>query len=280
MILITRLSDETDAKASEDEIAMQIARINEWIACSREDIESHNKKLKNCIKGNVTDRRKRLGDNEKFISSLNIPLKKRLGAPGLTPIPLRIREVKPLTSKKQQPEYGISDEDFEYILKVIRHGGRTYETAPETFAIHGEDGLRDITLAILNSHFEGAATGETFRKFGKTDIKIESDNRAAFVAECKLWKGEKEVSKAIDQLLCYLTWRDCKAALVIFNKDAAKFSDIQKKIPDIIKGHPKFIRPIIVPEGGEWRFIIKSQEDDEQHITLHVFLFNLYVGKS
>lgn len=31
-----------------------------------------------------------------------------------------------------------------------------------------------------------------------------------------MWTGQKEVGKAIDQLDGYLTWRDCKTALIYF----------------------------------------------------------------
>jgi len=86
--------------------------------------------------------------------------------------------------------------------------------------------LRDILLAHLNGHYQGDATGEAFRRSGKTDIRIEDGIRAAFVAECRVWNGQKELSQAIDQLLGYLTWRDCKAAIIIFNKHNSKFSGL------------------------------------------------------
>ena len=37
--------------------------------------------------------------------------------------------------------------------------------------------------------FDGRAVGEAFRHKGKTDICVEHENRAAFVAECKMWTG-------------------------------------------------------------------------------------------
>ena len=60
----------------------------------------------------------------------------------------------------------------------------------------------------------GDASGERFRRKGKTDICVEVANRAAFVGECKTWGGPKVANDAIDQLLGYLTWRDCHAANV------------------------------------------------------------------
>jgi hypothetical protein len=46
------------------------------------------------------------------------------------------------------------EDDYEFILKVIRHEGRTYETTPKTFAVHDEEELRDIIVAHLNGHYE------------------------------------------------------------------------------------------------------------------------------
>lgn len=36
------------------------------------------------------------------------------------------------------------------------------------------------------------AQGETFNKSGKTDILISEESRSAFIAECKIWRGQKK----------------------------------------------------------------------------------------
>jgi hypothetical protein len=72
------------------------------------------------------------------------------------------------------------------ILTIIRHDGRTFEATPKTYAVHDEEELRDIIRAHLNGHYKGDATGETFRRAGKTDLRIEAESRTAFVAECKV----------------------------------------------------------------------------------------------
>jgi hypothetical protein len=72
--------------------------------------------------------------------------------------------------------------------------------------------------AELNGVFKGQATGETFNFQGKTDILIRVDEKNVFIAECKFWKGEKVFIGTIDQLLSYLSWRDTKAAVIVFRK--------------------------------------------------------------
>jgi len=78
-----------------------------------------------------------------------------------------------------------------------------------------EEALRDFLIMVLFPHFQ-SVTGETFNKSGKTDILIRHEGHIVFVAECKFWSGIKELHKAIDQLLKYLTWRDSKTALICF----------------------------------------------------------------
>lgn len=148
-----------------------------------------------------------------------------------------------------------------------------------TYSVHDEEGLRNILLAHLNGHYEGDATGETFRGKGKTDIRIEADNRAAFVAECKVWRGAAELLAAVEQLLGYLIWRDCKAAVVIFNKHNAKFSELLQKLPSAIAESERFKKDL-GPQSqsqGEWRYVFTSPDDELREVVVHFFLFNLYV---
>jgi hypothetical protein len=154
--------------------------------------------------------------------------------------------------------------------------GRTFETTPDTYAVHDEEALRNVILSHLNVSFEGAATGETFRRSGKTDIRIESGKRAAFVGECKVWKGAKELGDAVNQLLGYLTWRDCKAAIVVFNKKNAKFSALIENIPTAFQSHPKFVQRLNSGGEGEWEYRMTSLEDEGRTIRVHVFAFNLF----
>ena len=211
------------------------------------------------------------------MQSLNIPLKKHPGAPDVEELPIRRKLIRPLPpAPSAPPEPAISDVDYEHILKVIRHEGRTWETSPTTYAKHDEEELRDFILAHLNTHYEGDATGETFRNNGKTDIRIEDQNRAAFVGECKVWRGAAELSKALDQLLGYLTWRDCKAALIVFNKNVAGFKELQVKAPETLRQHQNFLKEIKSSNAGEWRFQFRSADDPDRTVTVHVFLFNIF----
>jgi len=114
------------------------------------------------------------------------------GTPEIAPLPMRkkiITQLPPPPIGGFKAEPGIIDNVYVDILKIFRHEGRTWESTPKTYFVHPAEELRDMLLAHLNGHYEGVATGETFRMSGKTDIRIEDNSRAAFITECKIWEG-------------------------------------------------------------------------------------------
>jgi hypothetical protein len=280
-IVLERPSDSLgDGGEIKREIENTLRSVQNYLGNMKRDVDAHNKQLRAHIQQCAANRRARLGRHADVATILNIPLRKRAGAPDLAALPIKRKLVKPLPSAPAEPaEPGIRDEDYTHILNVVRHEGRSFEATPGTFIKHDEEELRDIILAHLNGHYEGDASGETFRRTGKTDIRIEFDNRAAFVGECKMWRGQKQLIKAIDQLLGYLTWRDCKAALIVFNRDVAGFSGLQSAMEKSLEAHPNFTGRVRVDQPGEWRVRIHSGEDADREILMHVFLFNLYVPK-
>ena len=254
-----------------------------YIGTQESQIEGHNSSLEENVRRLVEARRERLNKHDGLADFLNIPMKRNNSAPSFKPIDIKKKLVKPLPPPPQsgyRAEPGITDEDYEHILSVIRHEGATFESTPATYSVHDEEELRDIILAHLNGHYKGAATGEAFRKSGKTDIRIESQNRAAFIAECKVWRGPSELSKAIDQLLSYLTWRDCKSSIIVFNKHNKKFSEIIEKTPDIIESHPRLKKYIKTLNGGEWHYEFMSKDDDSRLIQIRFYVFDLYHSKN
>jgi len=279
IIVFTQPKDEPTNKIKScfDE---ELERIRKYLKSQKGQIDSFNASLPGYIQGAIKARKEKLKTFNGIIEMLDIPLKRREDAPLIEPIPIKRKLIRPLPPPPKsgfKPEPGITVQDYEHILSVIRHEGRTFETTPNTYAVHGEEELRDIMLAHLNGHYQGTATGETFRRSGKTDIRIEDQNRAAFVAECKLWRGKEELSKAINQLLGYLTWRDCKTALILFNKEIVKFNNLLIKIPEALRSHQNFKRELTEGADGEWRFEFFSAEDESRQITIHVFIFNLYI---
>ncbi len=257
----------------------ELRLIRDCVERSTKQVSAFNQNLPELIRQTVASRRERLARHENIAKLLDIPVTAKKNAPQVSPIPIAVHSPKPLPVPPKsglRPEPGIKDETYEEILHFIRHQGRTFERTPGTFAVHDEEGLRDIILAQLNGQFEGKAAGEVFREKGKTDICIEQDDRAAFVGECKLWKGSGSVTKALNQLMGYLTWRDSKAALIVFNSKNKNFSKIVEELPGTLNYHSLFVSDLPCNERGEWRVVMRSAEDEGRRVTVHVFVFDLY----
>ena len=262
-------------------LEQNLRSISSIIAQQNERINGFNSSLRGTIRPAIEARRQRLAQHDKLADILKIPLKHNPNAPEMRPIQVQRRAIKPLPPPPiggYKSEWEIVEQEYELVLNVIRHEGRTFEKTPKTYAVHDEEELRDILLAHLNGHYPGEATAETFRRSGKTDITIEKENRAAFVAECKVWQGPKTVPESVDQLLGYLTWRDCKAAVIIFNKNIAGFTEILAKVKPALESHPRFVKIVAESEKGEWRCVFRSKDDDARLVHLQVFLFNLYTS--
>jgi hypothetical protein len=173
----------------------------------------------------------------------------------------------------QERTYCIEAVNYEEILAILKNAGATMERTPNSYRSMGEEDLRNVLLASLNSSFNGIATGEAFRNNGKTDICIEAENRAAFVAECKMWTGEKEVAPAIAQLDSYLTWRDCKTALIYFvrRKD---FLSVANKMSNVLREQEN-ISQVSTLNMNEYKCFLASASSPGQRKEVRVLMFNL-----
>lgn len=270
----------TEPERYKQELESSLNGIRQLITSQKQLLNHYHSRMPGQVRSTIEQRRAEIEKLHGLTSAFNIPMVKKPGMPEFKPIAVAKRMVRPLPRPPVfgcKPEPAITGEIYEELLAIIRHAGASFEGTPQTYVPLGEEGLRDNVLSHINVVFEGKATGETFRKYGKTDIRLEEESRSAFVGECKLWGGKKVLLDALSQLLSYVTWRDCKAALVLFNKDIAGFSGIQETINVSLREHPKFLRAMNADRAGEWRFVFQSQEDAGREVTVHVFAFNLYV---
>jgi hypothetical protein len=81
-------------------------------------------------------------------------------------------------------------------------------------------------------------------------------------------------------LLGYLTWRDCKTALVIFNKNNKEFSKILTQIEAIVSSHSNFIKLNKQVDENEWSYTMQAKDDESRTIKMRVMMFNLYTPKT
>lgn len=266
------------------EMTSLLERLRNQVRNQKANIDQFNAELPRMIDDHVAWRRK---NYERFLAAaekLKLPIAVKADAPPLKPIVIEKRVIKALPpatiNAAAPPEPGISDHSYEQMLQAIRNQGRQFERTPATYVMHDEEELRDILWGNLSTHFGKNVDGEAFSRSGKTDIRIDEDGRAAFIAECKVWRGPKELQAAVDQLLGYLRWRDCKTALIVFNKNRGDFTNILEKAPTALRETKLFRGDAGCKiEAGESRMVFTSPDDDSRRVTVHLFLFDLCVFK-
>lgn len=171
----------------------------------------------------------------------------------------------------------VSDAAYRQIIDLILNFGKNLEKFQRLYEHFGEEDYRNFFLPCLNTVSRNHnATGEAFNKIGKTDILIQNaDGLNVFIAECKLWKGSEELKNAISQLLeRYVTWRDEKVALIVFNNSMQKFSELIGKAIETVKGHPLYDSGPTPSQDSSFSFVFKHPDDPQRKIMLELILFN------
>jgi hypothetical protein len=257
--------------------------IEKRIVDLRPAIEEQNGHLAKTIREHLLARRERLLKNRGVTAALGFPLKRRDDAAAQTfavpAVRKRLLLPPPASSEPYHPEPTIEMRAYESVLSTISNLSIALERSPTTFRHMGEENIRDLILVILNTMFEGhRATGETFNFGGKTDILIRGDDGMnLFVGECKVWKGEKALLEAVSQLLGYVTWRDTKAALLVFNRNT-KFSGVLETIREALPKHPSFKRVEPYASQTGFRFILHRPDDPNREVILTVLGFEVPTG--
>jgi hypothetical protein len=232
--------------------------------------------LKERARQGIEHRRGRLLADRNMVASLPFKIKVRSG-PQTYVAPVTRKKIittPPATSTPYQPEPALDETNYEAILDIIQSMALVMERSPSAFLTMGEENLRQHFLVQLNGHFEGAASGETFNYSGKTDILIRVKDRNIFIAECKFWGGEKAFLETIDQLLGYLSWRDTKAAVIMFstNRD---FSGVLQTIQDAVLKHPHLKRTLPKRSETSFRYLFGNPSDHNRELQLTVLAFNI-----
>jgi len=249
----------------------------DMIRCLNSDFKRFNYTLRDLISKNLKIRKEKASAFFKLGAALNIPLYLNENTPNTVPIPLKRIVRRPPNEPALPnicPEYCISEFDYNNISNIIDMYCRATEMTPVVYFGLDEESIRDIILATLNTHYD--ATGESFRKNGKTDILVQFDNKAAYIAEIKIWHGEKCLNDAINQLSGYSTWRDTKLSLVFFNKQNKNFLALAKSLESSLR---KCMAQVIPSEPNIWDCLICKPGTNET-IKIHVALYDINYNSS
>lgn len=273
-----------DIKAQVEQLLRSIEE--PYLRSHAEDVSGFNQELEALATETVVERRKRILQDRQHIDGLGIPVYRRDDAPktySATGIERRPSPKAPpgKVQEAARMEPTLVEDFYRHIIEVIGAMARGMERNPGDYATWPEEKLRDALLVILNTHYKGQATGETFNKSGKTDVLVRVEDRNVFVGECKWWSGptsfagaDQKEQSALDQLLGYATWRDAKLALTVFvgNKDAGK---VIASARETLEEHPAFIQWTDATDEGQLRCRVRLPGDDGRSADLAVIFVHL-----
>ena len=273
--LVIRSSEQDQVKNTLNRALDDIERYLGW---QRPTIEAFNANLAGQARQAIEARRARLLQDRNLVSGLGFAVKPRAGAPQTYAAPQARRKIEPklppASSTPFKPEPVLQEQHYQHILNVIDNMTVVMERSPTAFAEMGEEDIRQHYLVQLNGHFEGAATGETFNHQGKTDILIRVDGKNIFIAECKFWRGEKQFIETVDQILSYLSWRDTKAAIILFNRNK-DFSQVLAKIKEAMAARQHRKHGPKVESETRFRYVFGNPSDHSREIILTVVAFDV-----
>jgi hypothetical protein len=271
-----------DQSADAEDISRRIQRdldsLVRAVASSSQDVANHNQAAPVEVRRALAAKRAVAERATNALAALNIPMKRR-DQPLTYTVPAK-RRPSPVSrpavaTEKYAPEPVLAVEEFDFILRVCRSMALVMERDPASFASLDEPSIRAQFLLHLNGHYEGMATGETFNGVGKTDILIRIQDRNVFVAECKFWRGSKSFDEAIDQLLGYLTWRDSKCALLIFNQTKGS-TNVRAKMHEIMCGRVEYRKTTAEPtETVDPRYVFVKKTDPGREVQICTMLFDV-----
>jgi hypothetical protein len=265
-LLLRYVRTDQDGEAIKREYQQTVKSIKEHLRSLAESAAQFNGRLEGVVTTEMKTRKERLLKDAGMTGAIGLPMKKRAGVPETYSVPVtrrapRIEQIQVTAPFK--PEPALANEDYDEILRIMSNMVRVMELSPQAFLEMGEEDLRSHFLVQLNGAYQG-----------KTDILIRIEGKNVFIAESKFWKGEKILLSTIDQLLSSLSWRDTKAAVLMFNRNA-DFSAVLAKIADAVPRHPNFKRSLGKAGESEFRYVFAQPNDANREITLTVLAFDV-----
>ena len=261
----------------------KLGSIKQYLNWVKEGVASFNNGLEGFSRTVIKNRKNKILADLGLANALGLPIKRSDNIPKTYSVQVSRKitsfERPRASTEKYIQEPALPESEYEYILGVIKSMSLVMERNPNSFSQLNEPQIRNQFLMILNSHYEGQATGETFNAIGKTDILIRHTNKNVFIAECKFWRGRKELIEAIDQLIGYTSWRDTKTAILLFNKNK-DFSSVISKIDSTIKSHACYKRVNTLKDRSLkdetiFSFIFNQPKDKNREFYLSVLAFDI-----
>ncbi len=270
-----------DGQKIKDDFQRELSGITQYLGWMRSQATEYNNKLLDKILAAIEQRKQKLLKDRGLVASLGFPIRHRNDAAPTYTAPVTRRTLpvsRPNTVQPFIPEPSLDQAEYEHILGVVSQMVTVMERSPSAFVTMREEDLRQHFLVQLNGQYEGQASGETFNYEGKTDILIRASGRNIFIAECKFWTGEKGFLETIDQILSYVSWRDTKTAILLFNRNKDFSKVLEQIVPSAIK-HKNHLRQVEFSHESGFRFIFTNRDDSQRQLTLTILAFDVPQGE-
>ena len=272
-----------EVDATEDAVERGKENVRFWLGNRNNDIKRGNANLRERVKGAWESKRvqveQQFNKTQAVLKKVSIPLHRDPNAsPQLVKMkPRQLRNILKPKAKAAPAEPTLDREEVVALVSFIEEYARTFEVTPKPYLKFSEEELRDLLLGMIKKHYPGQATGETFRKLGKTDISFQVDNANVLVCECKMWSGPSGYGKALEQLFGYLTWRDNHGVLISF----CTLKDMTRAVSGathVMEDHDSFV-PGTLAKVSETRFVSrhKHPQDNDKSLEVHHLFFDLSV---
>ena len=212
--------------------------VEAFLANNNNDVDGLNRQMRERIRAAIEHRRQVELDRRNLAARLPFPIERRPEA--TRPVALKRKQVRLERSAPAPtfaPEPALDEAQYEDILGDCIAMATVFERTPSVQKLEEEE-IRNLILGMLNTNYTGQVAGELFNGAGKTDICIRVEDRNAFIGECKFYDGRKTVTKAVDQILSYLVWRDTKAALLLFIR-GGNFTQAIERAVEAMGSHPQ-----------------------------------------
>jgi hypothetical protein len=256
--------------------------VGTYLRSAQGDIESFNQGLGAQARSAIETRRQRVLAHREHVAATGLPTRKRddrnttYVADAIVRRPAPPLESRPL-SEPIRLEPVLAERVYEDVLGILRSACLSMERSPATYADMGEEDRRQVLLIPLNTQYRGQASAEAFNVTGKTDILLKWEGQNLFVVECKIWRGAKSFTEAVDQLFTYAAWRDTKLALVMFVGEKS-LSDIIDKARETLAARQHFEAWGEADNEQELRATMRWPGDDRRHAQLNVFFVHIPNG--
>ena len=254
-----------------------LGRLRFYVDAMTKEVEAHNALLDATVRTKLASKKDRALRIRGILDALPYPLRRRDDQPAVLAVPVTRKSIIPrpeASGDRSSPEWAITIGQYDDVLRCLQDMAAVIERSPKAFANMDEEALRFLFLVPLNAQFQGGATGETFNFEGKTDILIRHQGKNVFIAECKVWHGPKTLTDAVDQLLGYVTWRDTKTAILLFNRGGS-LTTVLDTIPEAVEKHLNFKRKQEYRSETGFRFVLRHRDDTSREIILTVLVFDV-----